>query len=357
MSEAITPAQLEAQFGLGHEVAHHGLCIVVPADRFLPQWEPQLRSLGYYIIQTRDLQHKKVVLVTHDKPESTHDEPAAPSSATNESTPFTSSTSSTGARVRGNLSAAEWSGTDKERLLKRVAELGGTIEEKCKLLTNEFPGRSAAAIHQKYVKLQRARKAELPSGSLAEFPWSDADERKLLQRMNELEGTVYERAALLMPEFPGRSVVSLRQKFYKLTGLKGSSKRKPRPRPELLHVPWTPKEDELLIELWNRRLIASAIAQKLPGRSLEAVHNRLGTLQNLKRIKPRWKQKPKIQEPKESSNVTEPKSTSTPVHAPTSTPTVPVINTTLTIQLNVNCNDGNAVANFLKIIEKMRLRE
>jgi hypothetical protein len=140
-------------------------------------------------------------------------------------------------------------------------------------------------------------------GSDADFPWSDEDEKKLLQRMNELEGTVYERAELLMPEFQGRSAVALRQKFYKLTGLKGSSKRKGRPKPEFLHVPWSAKDDDLLVELWNKRIKnklmkTSAIAEKLPGRSVEAVKNRIGALQDLKRIKPRWKQKTKIPEGK-----------------------------------------------------------
>jgi hypothetical protein len=44
----------------------------------------------------------------------------------------------------------------------------------------------------------------------------------------------------------------------------------------------------------------------------------------------------------------------TPSHTPPSTP-VPVINTTLTIQLSVNCNDRNAVANLFEVIEKMGL--
>ena len=124
--------------------------------------------------------------------------------------------------------------------------------------------------------------------SFAEFPWSDEDESKLLRRMSELEGTVYERVTLLMPEFHGRSATSLRQKFYKLTGLKGSSKRKGRPKPEYLHAPWSAKEDDLLIEAWNKRMTRSTIALKVVGRSIEAVQNSLKQLQKLGRIKPRW---------------------------------------------------------------------
>jgi hypothetical protein len=55
-----------------------------------------------------------------------------------------------------------------------------------------------------------------------------------------------------------------------------------------------------------------------------------------------------------------PAPSSTPAHTPSHTPPstlVPVINTTLTIQLSVNCNDRNAVANLLEVIEKMGLRK
>jgi len=146
--------------------------------------------------------------------------------------------------------------------------------------------------------LEADSKTELPGVNSAEFPWSDEDEKKLLRRMNELEGTVYERAELLVPEFHGRSAVALRQKFYKLTGLRGSSRSKSRPKPKFLYVPWSVKEDDLLIELWNKRvnnkrLKRSAIAEKLPGRSHESIQNRLKALQKLGRIEPRWKQKPR----------------------------------------------------------------
>lgn len=150
----------------------------------------------------------------------------------------------------------------------------------------------------------------------AEFPWSDEDEKKLLRRMNESEGTVYERAAVLMPEFPGRSAVALRQKFYKLTCLKGSSKRKGRLKPELLRVPWNAKDDALLIELWKKRLTVSAIAQKIPGRSYESVKIRLEALKKLGRIEPRWKQNTK----KTTRSTPESKPPSTPEHESAAAP-------------------------------------
>jgi hypothetical protein len=172
-----------------------------------------------------------------------------------------------------------------------MADLGGKPVTLVKLKT-QAKAESGKQVYQPEDQSKSNSKGELPL-STAEFPWSDEDEEKLLRRMNELDGTVFERAAMLMPEFPGRSAVALRQKFYKLTGLKGSSKRKARPRPSLLHAPWTAEDEEVLINLWNKRLTRHAIAQKMQGRSEEAVQNRLKRLQEAGRIKPRWVQKKK----------------------------------------------------------------
>jgi hypothetical protein len=132
------------------------------------------------------------------------------------------------------------------------------------------------------------RKPELSHGSMAEFQWSDEEEKKLL-----------------MPEFPGRSGLALRQR----------------------HVPWNDKDDELLVKLWKKRKTVSAIAEKVPGRSYESVKMRLQALKKLKRIEPRWKQKaekePKGPEGLEPATLkgTPDLKTDTPVHEPISTPT------------------------------------
>jgi hypothetical protein len=51
-----------------------------------------------------------------------------------------------------------WSDADEERLLKRVEELPGFIEKKVVLLMQEFPGRSAMALQKKYEKLKHGKK-------------------------------------------------------------------------------------------------------------------------------------------------------------------------------------------------------
>jgi hypothetical protein len=143
---------------------------------------------------------------------------------------------------------------------------------------------------------------------------------------------------------------------------------------------WKPEEDELIIALWNQKQnvleIHTELRKRFPNRTKDAVKCRVTRLIKAGKIHGRWhhkeehKQKPEMvaragSEPAKP-NVSErsPKGTSkvppsstlahTPSHTPPSTP-VPVINTTLTIQLSVNCNDRNAVANLLEVIEKMGL--
>jgi hypothetical protein len=53
-----------------------------------------------------------------------------------------------------------WSRADKERLFKRMEESSGTIEEKVAQLVSEFPGRTATGLLKKYQKLKRKRKKD-----------------------------------------------------------------------------------------------------------------------------------------------------------------------------------------------------
>lgn len=51
-----------------------------------------------------------------------------------------------------------WSHADQERLLKRMEESPGTIKEKVAQLVSEFPGRTATGLQKKYRKLTRGRR-------------------------------------------------------------------------------------------------------------------------------------------------------------------------------------------------------
>jgi hypothetical protein len=145
---------------------------------------------------------------------------------------------------------------------------------------------------------------------------------------------------------------------------------------------WKAEEDELIIALWNQKHnipeIHTELRKRFPNRSIHAVKCRVTRLIKAGKIPGRWhkgtkqkKSKAKVATEPESAkpNVsqTSPKSTPkapdpstaahTAAHTPVHTPVPFSIKTTLTIQLSVNCNDRNAVANLFDIIEKMGLRK
>jgi hypothetical protein len=292
-------------------VALRGDCIVVPGDKFDPDWEDQLCAQGHKVFM-QSLGGKVVTLV---KLEEDKKDLAA-------------------SRV-ANLQVRVWSEDDVEMLLKRMREVPGTVEQKCVQLVKEFEGRSSAAIYQKYVKLQRGLKKQAGSGE---------------------EEVVY--APL---ESQSDNVTKSPQEQ---AGLQRVLKGKDTP----LGPRWTEDEYKLLIKLWNEHKKVCEIAAEFPGRSGHAVASALARLKQSGAIKGRWAQKKNrfskvgkdrvvgAESPTPSGEKTILKESPTPP-APSTPTDAPIINTSLTIQLNVNCNDGKAVANFLKIIEKMRLRK
>jgi hypothetical protein len=129
---------------------------------------------------------------------------------------------------------------------------------------------------------------------------------------------------------------------------------------------WLPEEDDVIISLWNKGIpvagITSAVCERFPKRTKSSVKNRIQRLQKAGKIEYRFatnrkKTREKLIKPPfvaaapAGPEPATPQPASTPVHTP-----VPFsINTTLTIQLSVNCNDRNAVANLFEVIEKMGL--
>jgi len=122
---------------------------------------------------------------------------------------------------------------------------------------------------------------------------------------------------------------------------------------------WKPEEDELIIALWNQRQdtlqIHAELRKRFPNRTKDAVKCRVTRLIKAGKISGRWHKGEHKKKPEKIRRAgSEPATSPAPVHTPAHT-LVPVINTTLTIQLSVNCNDRNAVANLLEVIEKMGL--
>jgi hypothetical protein len=101
-------------------------------------------------------------------------------------------------------------------------------------------------------------------------------------------------------------------------------------RKDLSSQRWSQAEDDLLVGLWPKKLKTHEIATHFPNRSQDAVKNRLGALQTLGRIEPRWKagpgkrQKREKVEKKEQSTLTE-IPTSIPTEAPTHPPIEPPV--------------------------------
>lgn len=237
----ITVEMLKERFPV-KDVALYGACIVVPGDKFDPDWEDQLCAQGHKVVMT-SLDGKVVTLVKLEvKFEEDKKDPAA------------------------NLQSKVWSQDDAETLLKRMRELPGTVEQKCVQLAKEFKGRSPAAVHQKYVKLQRRLKKQA------------------------------------MPRDAQQRAKDARHKKY------GDD--------------WRPEEDLLLIELHKKQLpywkIAKEMQERFPNRTDHAIFYRIGALQKEGKVKPRFerrKQRPRDKKAAQGPAAKEP-TPSTPMYTP-----------------------------------------
>jgi hypothetical protein len=133
-------------------VPPHGQCIVIPGSEFDPDWEGLLDDGGYSCINT-DLDGKPVTLVlmkSRDSGRGSEREVYTPPPKRKKDLPLGLSA------MKGPI----WSEGDEKRLLKRMGELKGSMESKCRQLEAEFSGRSKNSLLQKYKKLQRRPKAE-----------------------------------------------------------------------------------------------------------------------------------------------------------------------------------------------------
>jgi hypothetical protein len=205
--------------GMGFQentIAPYGRCVVVPGDKFDPDWEADLGDQGHKCFEAF-LDKKPVMLVQiESKLTGTEENPAkvvySPPLAAKEPN-------------KQDQIWTRWSDAEDQRLLKRMSEVPGSIEEKLSKIFLEFPGRTPVAIKLHYRKLSHKQKA---------------------------------------PSEPGSG---------KWKGGKG----------------WTIEEDDILVELWKKKLKVPQIAPHLPNRSQDAVQDRLSALQTLGRIKPRWR--------------------------------------------------------------------
>jgi len=140
----VTVEDLKIRFVVA-KVAPYGEVIMVPGADFDPDWEAMLEEEGFGCVFT-EINGEKFTLVKLEKEEEGGEETAAGPEVR---------------RRRGILPGEKinlWSDADEERLLKRIEELPGTIEEKVAQLMSEFPGRTAMALQKKYEKLMHGKK-------------------------------------------------------------------------------------------------------------------------------------------------------------------------------------------------------
>jgi hypothetical protein len=189
--------------------------------------------------------------------------------------------------------------------------------------------------------------------------WSPEEDEVLIKLWND--NVLIEK---MTPSFPHRTEAAIRLRIQRLEKYGKIKKRTGRPKapmPRSSVKRWSKDEEQLLVEFWNKDLKVPDMLAHFPGRTRHSIAMHIDVLQKAGKISPRWKagegkRKPEMVARAGSEPAISPTPERTPMHTPAST-LVPVINTTLTIQLSVNCNDRNAVANLFDIIEKMGLRK
>ncbi len=149
----VTVEELKQRF-IVRDVAPYGQVIVVPGADFDPDWEAVLEDQGHGCVFT-DINNEKFVLVKLEKEEGGEETAAKPEIEREDSGQF--------AKHRGAQAGQKvnpWTEADEERLLKRMGELPGTVEEIVALLISEFPGRTVTGLVKKYQKLKRKMKGK-----------------------------------------------------------------------------------------------------------------------------------------------------------------------------------------------------
>ena len=163
MSE-VNIEELKKQFKVSN-VAGMGQCIIIPMDRFKPEWDEQLIEAGHECHAQNGYVY---VVLGPEKLEKQQES-------------------------RWGKSWG-WSKEDESRLLKRFNELTGPIEKRCAKLVSEFPGRTAIALLMKCRKLRRAAKKTVPKPEpfipIPTIPTSTVNDPYVTKILNKLTNDV-----------------------------------------------------------------------------------------------------------------------------------------------------------------------
>jgi len=94
----------------------------------------------------------------------------------------------------------------------------------------------------------------------------------------------------MTPSFPGRTEAAIRLRIQRLEKYGKIKKRAGRPKGLTSSVRrWSDQEEQLLIELWNKGTKVPGMLAQFPGRTRNSVAMRIDILQKSGAIEPRWK--------------------------------------------------------------------
>jgi hypothetical protein len=211
------------------DVKPHGWCIVVPGDKFDPDWEFQLEDQGFKVYLV-ELNRRSVALVSLAKKAGEGSEKVVytpPPKATvekidPESEPILKQPSK---HKRGGK-IIPWTQQETEPLLSEWPLVRGTVVEKAASLMSLFPGRTPKGIELRYRKITRsAENPREPRRRGRGKDWSDGDVEKLVNLWNgPMTKSEIEKA------FPGRTSKSVRMVLTRLRKAGRIQKRQPGPR-------------------------------------------------------------------------------------------------------------------------------
>ncbi len=248
-------------------VQPYGNCIIVPGDKFDPDWEADLGDQGHKCFEAFIGKEPVTLVQIETKPTNTQEKvvysPRAMAVSDLES-----------AHRAGKLGKPIllWTKDENQRLISEWPRAQGDVDEKVQALTRQFPGRTAIAIkihHNKLLRDLKASEEEKPHGP-------DTADKQSVAR-------------------------DARHKKY------GDD--------------WRPEENQLIIELYKKHLPYWKIAQQFQDkyqRTDSAVFYRIGALQKEGKIKPRFAHR-RLQK-KEQAKKTEKIPKSIPPEIPTSIP-------------------------------------
>jgi hypothetical protein len=302
-----------------HNVPPYGACVVVPGDKFDPDWEALLEDCSCH---PTDFEGKPVTLVRKDKGESKGERvvfsPEQKPEGVTKSPPHY--------EPEPEKHFVAWAKEEIERFIKLWND-----DPNYEKILKSFPNRTKIALIQKATELKKAGiienayvvKAKLKKGDSLkpvpeinvrpvgsplfrrdEYLWSEKDEKLVIALWNAKK-TAAQIQEELVKANPGRSmetrsVTAIRAEITRLE-VRGLIKRRfgwtKKKEPKELDAPaatssqaspkWRPEEDEVLVKLWNERVLIEKMTPSFPGRTEAAIRLRIQRLQKYGKIEKR----------------------------------------------------------------------